>query len=192
MIQRPAYIAFRASNLVVWLLGVIVAIAVFSGLAYWFASVSLMSFSFTQATIASILTWLSGMLPDLLFETHPSVAVRPTPNPVAYAELNGVFPDHAREGILVCAGPSFAPETERGRADIADLAPTVLHLLGLPVYDEMSGRALTEFTALDRAVRSIGGVEHAAGRAGAFHGSTSENDEGVMQALEQLGYVERD
>ena len=35
------------------------------GLAYWFASVSLMSFSFTQATIASILTWLSGMLPDL-------------------------------------------------------------------------------------------------------------------------------
>jgi len=35
------------------------------GLAYWFASVSLMSFSLTQATIASILTWLSGMLPDL-------------------------------------------------------------------------------------------------------------------------------
>lgn len=35
------------------------------GLAYWFVSVSLMSFSLTQATIASILTWLSGMLPDL-------------------------------------------------------------------------------------------------------------------------------
>lgn len=35
------------------------------GLAYWFASVSLMSFSITQATIAAILTWISGMLPDL-------------------------------------------------------------------------------------------------------------------------------
>ena len=134
----------------------------------------------------------AGMLPDLLIETHPSVAVRPTPNPTAFAELNGIFPDHAREGILVCAGPSFAGSSQREQADIADLAPTVLYLLGLPTYREMSGRALAEFTSLDRPLRSIGGVEHAAGRTGIFHGSASGDDEGVMQSLEQLGYVERD
>lgn len=134
----------------------------------------------------------AGILPDLLFELHPTVAVRPTPNPVAFVESDRPFPDHAREGLLVCAGPSLSHAAKRGRADIADLAPTVLHLLDLPVYEQMSGRARAGWLTGDRAVRSISGVAHAAGREGRFHGATDVEDAGVLEALEKLGYIDGD
>ena len=85
-----------------------------------------------------------ALLPDLLFETHPEVAVRPVPSAGWFEKLGGTFPDHAREGIWIAAGPAFAARPERGQVDIADLAPTALTLLGLPVYEEMLGRARTE------------------------------------------------
>ena len=53
-------------------------------------------------------------------------------------------PDHERAGVLIAAGPRLARRGERGTASILDVAPTVLHLLGLPVHSEMQGRALTD------------------------------------------------
>jgi len=132
----------------------------------------------------------AGILPDLLFETDPSVAVRATHRLGAFAQLQGTFPDHARAGILVCAGPSIAPSASRGRADIADLAPTVLHLLGLPVHREMQGRACTELLSVDRAVRSVSGAELATGRTVRFLPAAAGEDPEVLRSLEGLGYLE--
>jgi len=132
----------------------------------------------------------SAILPDLLFETDPSVAVRPRPNPVPLVELNGEFSDHARAGILVCAGPSIAPAGERGRADVADVAPTVLHLLGLPVLAEASGRARVEWLSVPGAPRTVSAAELAAGREAKFHGGLDGEDEGVLEGLRNLGYAD--
>ena len=38
-------------------------------------------------------------------------------------------PDHARDGILILAGPAVKPSTVRGGASVLDIAPTALFLL---------------------------------------------------------------
>ena len=52
--------------------------------------------------------------------------------------------DHRLEGILIAAGPAFRSGAEPRDAALLDVAPTVLHLLGVPVPDDMDGRVLTE------------------------------------------------
>jgi len=52
--------------------------------------------------------------------------------------------DHRMEGILVATGPAFRPGAAPSQADLLDIAPTVLHLLGVPVPADMDGRILTE------------------------------------------------
>lgn len=81
----------------------------------------------------------AGRLPDLIFELDPSIAARSEPARTPFAEHAKPYPDHHLEGIWIAAGPSFAHQSERGEVSIFDLAPTVLALLELPVYAEMSG-----------------------------------------------------
>ena len=52
--------------------------------------------------------------------------------------------DHRMEGVLVAAGPPFRAGATPEAATLLDIAPTVLHLLGVPVPDDMDGRVLTE------------------------------------------------
>ena len=134
----------------------------------------------------------SDRLPDLLFETDPSVAVRPIPQTRWFVEdAARTFPDHAREGIWIAAGPSISGSRERGRHDVFDLAPTALHLLGLPVHEEMTGVARIEGVA-GGAPRVVSGRALAAGRTGLF-GATEEGAAGqaeVLERLRALGYTE--
>ncbi|HID30746.1 MAG TPA: tetratricopeptide repeat protein [Desulfobacterales bacterium] len=50
---------------------------------------------------------------------------------------------HREYGILVCRGPSIKTNELVFGASLLDIAPTVLHLLGLPVARDMEGRVLT-------------------------------------------------
>jgi predicted AlkP superfamily phosphohydrolase/phosphomutase len=52
--------------------------------------------------------------------------------------------DHRLEGVLIAAGPAFRSNAAPRDAALLDIAPTVLHLLGVPVPDDMDGRVLTE------------------------------------------------
>jgi len=80
-----------------------------------------------------------GIVPDLIFELDPTIAARSEPAKVPYGEHARAYPDHSLEGIWIAAGPSFRRVPERGAVAVRDLAPTVLALLDLPVYAEMSG-----------------------------------------------------
>ena len=58
-----------------------------------------------------------------------------------FGDTGDLTGNHALQGILALAGPDIPP----GRwedARLQDLAPTILHLLGLPVPEEMDGRVL--------------------------------------------------
>ncbi len=55
--------------------------------------------------------------------------------------MNGT---HRPEGVLLLAGPGIRSSIHLSRAHITDVAPTILHLLGLPVPSYMDGRVLTE------------------------------------------------
>jgi predicted AlkP superfamily phosphohydrolase/phosphomutase len=61
---------------------------------------------------------------------------------VDFGQLNSNG-DHTAEGILVVSGPNIRQGTLSG-ARIVDIAPTLLHVFGLPVPSEMEGRVLTD------------------------------------------------
>ena len=59
----------------------------------------------------------------------------------------GLNPDgrsgnHLDDGFLFMAGAHASPHLDGGRPSILDLAPTALHLLGLPMRPGMVGRSL--------------------------------------------------
>jgi predicted AlkP superfamily phosphohydrolase/phosphomutase len=52
--------------------------------------------------------------------------------------------DHRLDGILIASGPPFLSGATLQNADLLDVAPTVLDLLGIPAPPDMDGRVLTE------------------------------------------------
>ncbi len=92
--------------------------------------------------------------PDLIVETRDymyEIITHLTPGGPVRRELDrGVFTaalrsgTHRREGILIAAGPEIRQGSLEGAASITDLAPTILHLLGLPIPTYMDGRVLEE------------------------------------------------
>ena len=133
------------------------------------------------------------VVPDLVFEVDPSVMVLPLSSAAPFAELRRALPDHDLYGIFVAAGPSIASVRERFDVSIFDLAPTALHLLGLPVFREMAGRARTELCAEPGEPQAIseadspGAGEPAWSTSGAY---TEAEREEIRKRLGQLGYVE--
>jgi arylsulfatase A-like enzyme len=81
-----------------------------------------------------------------------------------------------------------------GTADLGlvserDLAPTVLHLLGLPVSRELDGRVLEEALAPDfRAQHPLRYVA-AYGRRAAPPAAQSDFDSQMLEELRSLGYI---
>jgi arylsulfatase A-like enzyme len=70
-----------------------------------------------------------------------------------------------------------------------DVAPTVLHLLGLPRSDELDGRVLEEaFTPAFRAARPVRRVA-SYGRRPPGAPARSEFDRAMLEELKSLGYI---
>ncbi len=66
---------------------------------------------------------------------------------------------HRMEGIFLASGPSFG-EGEITKAEILDLAPTLLHALGYAVPDDMDGRVMHEVLGKHlHEARKDGGME---------------------------------
>jgi len=57
--------------------------------------------------------------------------------------------DHRPYGVLLLYGRGIAPGSHAANAAIIDVAPTVLHLLGLPIPEQIDGRVLTECLRTD-------------------------------------------
>ena len=98
--------------------------------------------------------------------------------------------DHRMEGIFIGSGPGFRTGAKPEGADLLDIAPTVLHLLGVPVPNDMDGRVLSEI--LDPSLvapqdQSAGGSPtNGDGPSGDAY--TEEEDEAIQQRLADLGY----
>jgi type I phosphodiesterase/nucleotide pyrophosphatase len=91
-------------------------------------------------------------------------------------------------GLLVLAGAGVAAG-DHGTASERDLAPTVLHLLGLPVSRELPGRVLEDsLTAEFRAAHPVRSVA-AYGRRPPARPAESGLDAAVLEELRSLGYI---
>jgi hypothetical protein len=51
---------------------------------------------------------------------------------------------YPKGGVFIACGPSIKKDFQIGRVDVIDIAPTVLHLLDLPIPEYMEGRILME------------------------------------------------
>ncbi|MDR3632826.1 MAG: alkaline phosphatase family protein [Isosphaeraceae bacterium] len=98
--------------------------------------------------------------------------------------------DHRLDGVLIATGPAIRAGGRPSGARLLDIAPTVLHLLGVPVPGDMDGRVLSEL--LDPAITAAVPVPANAGAAQpapVVSGYTEEEDEAIQQRLADLGYL---
>ncbi len=93
------------------------------------------------------------------------------------------------EGTFLLAGGP-ARRAELGRVSSRDIAPTVLHLAGLPKSDEMPGTVLE--SALDAGFRSAHPVRTVAGYGRRPQGRNAESafDRDMLEELRALGYIQ--
>ncbi len=99
---------------------------------------------------------------------------------------------HRMDGMLVLSGAGrFRAAAQVSGATVMDVAPTLLHAMGLPVPLGLDGRVLSEaFEPQGFAAQPI--MHHEDASAAALEPSeySDEEEEGIRAALRGLGYVE--
>jgi predicted AlkP superfamily phosphohydrolase/phosphomutase len=98
----------------------------------------------------------------------------------------GVSSSHRMNGIFIASGAGIKDAGEFRGAQLIDLAPTILHLMGLPVPTDTDGRVLTEALADARTVE-YGGTSEAS--ATTTEGYSEEEEKEVIERLADLGYI---
>ncbi len=98
----------------------------------------------------------------------------------------GVSSSHRMNGVLIAAGPGVQPHASIKAPRLIDLAPTILHMLGLPVPADMDGRVLAETLNDTRAVEfsAVAPVESVQ-----EPGYSDEEEAEVIERLKDLGYI---
>lgn len=95
---------------------------------------------------------------------------------------------HRLNGLLILSGARAVDGGRRGDAQLIDVAPTVLHLLGCPVPAEMDGRVLKDWISTPHEVT----ISYDNYESQLPFGETwsREEEQEVMDRLKGLGYLE--
>ncbi len=137
----------------------------------------------------------TGRLPDLIFHTDRARYVS-----FGHADFGsnkitepseGQTGHHHMVGVLGLAGPGIREAKTLAEASILDLAPTILHYLGLPVPSHMDGQVL-ESAFSEAFMRENPIVHHDTDISGENQdvGYTSDDEkELVLDRLRDMGYV---
>ncbi len=134
--------------------------------------------------------------PDLVFLTremnYKAMGLSDFSSPRVFDPVYGTTGHHRMNGVMIWHGPGVIKEGEQLQgASIHDLAPTILHLMGLPIPLNMDGRVLTElFTPefLEKEEVQYSQADDSLRR----EDDTAYSDEeeaGMREVLRGLGYV---
>ena len=132
----------------------------------------------------------------LAFGDGGLVGILPSPHTMSSRPITGGA--HRPVGIFGAKGPGILSGALAPEMSILDVAPVVLHSLGLPVLEEMQGRVpsdLYEAAVLkSRPVKRVGGSNLVTADKSADDGTapvmSSEDEQAVMERLRELGYIE--
>jgi predicted AlkP superfamily phosphohydrolase/phosphomutase len=105
----------------------------------------------------------------------------------ASRQENGEKGDHRHNGVLLLHGPNLRRDIANFRPALIDLAPTVLHALGLPVPSDMDGKVLEGIFRAPRPVRFENSDNSTLVDARDY---AEQETELIEQRLRGLGYVE--
>jgi hypothetical protein len=107
--------------------------------------------------------------------------------------ISGTHFDSAPPGVIVMAGGPIAPGTRIDRASVYDIAPSVLHLMGLAVGEDMDGRVLPEVMQAPghspRPVETLASWETGAPER-SIDPIRTEQDDAIVRRLRALGYLD--
>jgi len=103
-------------------------------------------------------------------------------------QIRGDSGCHRREGIFIASGHGIDRGGALEEANILDLAPTIMHLLGQPVPEIMDGRVLQEIFTEQRPVSYIEDVEPSGMDTGALALDDDEERQ-IEERLRSLGYL---
>ena len=141
-----------------------------------------------------VLDWWSE---DSLFSSQPSfpedtgkpALIIREHRPSEKSEWGGT---HRLNGILIARGSGFRSGAEIANARLIDIAPTLLHLLGVPVPEDMDGKVLASAFQPDfllaRPIRS--GAASGTSATDRPSGYTDEEAAKVEERLQALGYLD--
>ncbi|MGI8890101.1 MAG: alkaline phosphatase family protein [Chthoniobacterales bacterium] len=149
---------------------------------------------FAHESADLILDWWSE---NSLFSTQPSfpedtdqpALVIREHKPSDTSEWGGT---HRLNGILVGRSPAFKEGAALETARLIDIAPTILHILGVPVPDDMDGIVLTEAFLPEFLTEHPVEAGQASGISSGDRASgyTDEESAKVEERLQALGYLE--
>ncbi len=97
--------------------------------------------------------------------------------------------DHRTTGVLIAHGPAFRAGSKPDGASLLDIAPTVLHLLGVPVPGDMDGRVLTEILDPSVVASPAPREESAVAAEAVTVGYSAEDEAEIQKRLADLGYL---
>jgi len=109
------------------------------------------------------------------------------------AFFTGKSGSHRDDGIFLALGPAIQSQAETQKANITDVAPTILHLAGVPIPKEMDGRVLEEILTPEFAAsHPIEISEEKSGPAAteAKDDYSNQDEEAIADRLRSLGYIE--
>jgi predicted AlkP superfamily phosphohydrolase/phosphomutase len=91
--------------------------------------------------------------PDVTIEWDPEAA---PPADQLEGNTSRFEGDHSPDGIFIASGSAVRNRTRIHGVSIADVAPTILHWLGVPITEPMDGRVLTELFQSSEEASSCG------------------------------------
>lgn len=97
---------------------------------------------------------------------------------------------HRRDGILIARGPNLRAGAELEKVQIIDIAPTLLHLFGVPIPQDMDGKVLAELFRPEFIVAQPIQTGGTSGVSSRDSGYTDEERSKVEERLQALGYLE--
>ncbi|MEI2689173.1 MAG: alkaline phosphatase family protein [Anaerolineae bacterium] len=133
-------------------------------------------------------------IPDILLELHPdytggSALQGELVTPLPLEELSAYSGSHSPTGLFVLHGPGVRRGHWQEGAHIQDLAPTLMHIMGLPVASWMDGQVLQELFE-PSAVRPAAYAEYdVAERDPHSAGLSAADEEAIRAQLAGLGYL---
>lgn len=133
--------------------------------------------------------------PDLYFETrgmlYKSMGLSDFGSYTVFEDLYGTRAHHHMNGVFMLSGPDIKRNQAIPHAGLMDLAPTLYHLMGVPVPTDLDGQVLTEaFTGALAARPVIFEREDDLNRdAHPDQVYTPEEEAKLTEMLRDLGYV---
>lgn len=85
-----------------------------------------------------------SVAPDLTLELHDHGFFSTLRSPVVVKRRPEPTGTHHPEGILIAGGPGIEQQQLDEPLAMVDVGPTLLHLLGLPIPEDLEGRVVTE------------------------------------------------